>query len=322
MKKLIIVLGILTQSCYSNSQTVELFHHSKVKGKNSFMNNIISLENVNGELYGLYWGYNQTNGNSRPFTIIKMDKNTLDFKKQINLNLPTRPLMEGEIRFWENRKPGRDYGKPTKSHFYISGLTFDGRYFYLGDPTTETLLKIDKTTGKHLGSIKAPPLPSLNHHYSFIEYYGGYFWVMVDGQDGINRYGHKPTLYKISKSGKIIKKFTLPDTNYYGGICIKNNGEVWIYGTFKLNPNTPQSDCYIDKTTKEKFGYGISLLSQKTEKFTKSHFYDYKRVTLKNKLSIGKGLTIIGNKFYTCEMPQGYEYKFGDDEMLIFEVKR
>ena len=105
MKKLILVVGILTQSYFGISQNLKVVNHKEIPNRVDFTNHITSFDNNNGELYGLFFGYNQLNGNSRPFSILKLNKNTLEVEKTIGLNLPPRPYSDSEIEFMKKRQP-------------------------------------------------------------------------------------------------------------------------------------------------------------------------------------------------------------------------
>mgnify|MGYP003116993737 FL=1 len=176
MKKLILVVGILTQSYFGISQELRISNHHKIPGRSSY--SITSFENVNGKLYGLFFGYNQhdpSTNSSNPYWIVEFDKDSLNHKSYIKIkNIPKRPLHPGEKQHWENLNPGKTYnekelGKLSKSNMYIRGLTFDGRYFWIADPTREKLHKISKSSGEYLGSISAPPMSNAFCNYSCIE---------------------------------------------------------------------------------------------------------------------------------------------------------
>ena len=77
MKNLILVVGILTQSYFGISQELKVVNHKEIPNRVDFTNHITSFDNNNGELYGLFFGYNQLNGNIRPFSILKLNKKNI-----------------------------------------------------------------------------------------------------------------------------------------------------------------------------------------------------------------------------------------------------
>lgn len=316
MKKLILVVGILTQSYFGISQELRISNHHKIPGRSSY--SITSFENVNGKLYGLLFGYNQhdpSTNSSNPYWIVELDKDTLNYKNHIKIkNIPKRPLHSGVKQHWENLNPGKTYnekelGKLSKSKKYIRGLTFDGRYFWIADPTREKLHKISKSSGEYLGSISSPPMPNTYWEYSCIEYHNGYFWIVVSHCYDDNQI---PILYKLSKSGKIIKSYNLEIFEdvvdggtrvIVGGMSITKNGDIWFtIGT----------------------GSVFCKFSIKTEKITEQININFKD-QIKFKHGWCHGLGIINGEFYISEKPQGYnQYKkgFGGDYDEIFKLTK
>ena len=305
MKKLILVVGILTQSYFGISQELKVVNHHKIPGRSSY--SITSFENVNDKLYGLFFGYNQHDPStnlSNPYWIVEFDKDTLNYKNRIKIkNIPKRPLHPGTKQHWENLNPGKTYnekelGKLSKSNMYIRGLTFDGRYFWIADPTREKLHKISKSSGEYLGSIPAPSMPNAFCNYSCIEYHNGYFWVVVENKFDED---YIPILYKLSRSGKIIKSYNLEIIEEFNGdefylkvdgMSITKNGDIWF--------NLGERDMFC------KF-------SIKTEKITEQIYVNHED-QIKFKHGWCHGLGIINGEFYISEKPRGYnQYKKGNN---------
>ena len=189
MKKLILVVGILTQSFFGFSQFsgVKIIKSQPVC-KNDWRywsTGVISLTHDDKYIYGL-----TTNPNN---WIYIYKPKTLEVIDSLKINFPKNISGAGQIIKRAN------------------GLTYDGKYLWVAYAAKEKIYKIDKHTGKILGSIPGPPLTKkIYSRYDGLDFDGRYFWLIRNDYEG------RVDLFKLSKSGKILGKKKIDSTYSLG----------------------------------------------------------------------------------------------------------
>ena len=197
MKKLILVVGILTQSYFGISQKFEIVKSNNLpylsgEGIGSGVEfSVVSLTHDNNYIYGL--SLNPSN------YIIRFDPKTLEVIDALVTDLPDYTYKE--VR-----------GMKTPD-----GITYAGGYLWVAYAPKRKIYKLNKYTGKVLDSIPGPPLTKLYHQYNGFDFDGKYFWLIRNEQGG-----NDVVLYKLSKSGKILDERKISNTyslglHYYNG---------------------------------------------------------------------------------------------------------
>ena len=188
MKKLILVVGILTQSFLGFSQFsgVKIIKSQPACTYDvcTYKQMVVSLTHDDNYIYGLKTYPNEL--------IYIYNPKTLKIIDSLKINLP-KVLSDINVMYKRAR-----------------GLTYDGKHFWVVYTAKEKIYKIDKHTGKVLGSIPGPPLPKNEYRrYDGIDFDGKYFWLIMSGDDNVE-------LFKLSKSGKILGKKKIDSTFSFG----------------------------------------------------------------------------------------------------------
>jgi hypothetical protein len=184
MKKLILVVGILTQSFFGFSQFsgVKIIKSQPVCTYDycTYKNMVVSLTHDDNYIYGLKTYPNEL--------IYIYNPKTLEIIDSLKINLP---------------RVVSDIAMQTQC---ARGLTYDGKYLWVAYTAKEKIYKIDKHTGKILGSIPGPPMPKMGfRRYDGIDFDGKYFWLIRSGDSNVE-------LFKLKKSGKILGKKKIDST--------------------------------------------------------------------------------------------------------------
>ena len=153
MKKLILVVGILTQSFLGFSQFsgVKIIKSQPVCKHDvcTYKQKVVSLTHDDNYIYGLKTYPNEL--------IYIYNPKTLKIIDSLKINLPNNKI---DVMYKHAR-----------------GLTYDGKHLWVAYTDKEKIYKIDKHTGKVLGSIPGPPLPKNEYRrYDGIDFDGKYFW--------------------------------------------------------------------------------------------------------------------------------------------------
>ena len=180
MKKLILVVGILTQSYFGISQKIEIINSKPLpvlsgNGLGSDIRfGVVSLTHDNNYIYGL-----STNPSNY---IIRYNPKTLEVIDALISDLPKATYKE--IR--GNKIP--------------NGITYDGKYLWVAYAAKQKIYKLNKYSGKILDSIPGPPCIELYHRYDGFDFDGENFWLIRNNWNG------GVDLFKLSKSGKILNQ--------------------------------------------------------------------------------------------------------------------
>jgi len=196
MKKLILVVGILTQSLFGISQKFEIIKsepHPILSGNgigSDIRFGVTALTHDNDYIYGL----SVNPGNY----IIMYNPKTLEVIRALVSDIPKGTYEE------------------KRGHKYPNGITYDGKYLWVAHSAKQKIYKLNKYTGKILDSIPGPPCPTLTQRYDGIEFDGECFWLIRNnGKFNID-------LFKLSKSGKILNKQKINSGRYSLGLHYDN----------------------------------------------------------------------------------------------------
>ena len=250
MKKILLVIGFATYSIFGFSQlkNFEFKKHTEpfdedyplliVRDGLKGGDNEIQLVIKNKRLVPKLWSDPNFPGEER-----FMDKHCLNSLTSDGKILYGLSHMPGGIIYKFNPQNLETIGKiefklPKLSSPFINGecdpngLTYDGKYFWVGWANMKKIYKIDPLSGSVIDSIQGPPIENENQWYGGLHFYGGYFWIIRNDINNVTSYGKKdpyrrysnttgPILFKLSKKGKILGKWKIP---YYlvSGLHIKS----------------------------------------------------------------------------------------------------
>jgi hypothetical protein len=224
MKKVILVIGIITQSYFGLSQKIEIVKQTKFQPK--YWNSINALtSDYKNNTYAI-----STNTRTSECWLITYNSRTLYKIREIKIHLPETTYDE------------------IKCSKYADGITYDNGYLWVAFPAKQKIYKINPYSGKVIKSIPGPPIIKVNNRYDGLDFDGEYFWII--------RNVPKPILFKLSKTGKIINEYIIP-CNYVCGLDYVD-GFVWvqqlddknnrILSKFSLSTNSFVENYFIDKS--------------------------------------------------------------------------
>lgn len=201
MKKVILVIGIITQSYFGLSQKIEIVKQSKFHPE--YLNGLHALtSDSKNNTYAI-----STNTFTSECWLITYNSKTLENVGKIRINLPETTYDE------------------IKCSKYADGITYDNGYIWVAFAAKQRIYKINPCSGEIVKSIPGPPIVNVNNRYDGLDFDGKYFWVI--------RNYPKPILFKLSKTGKIINEYVIP-CNYVCGLDYKN-GFAWVNQLDKEN---------------------------------------------------------------------------------------
>jgi hypothetical protein len=220
MKKLILVVGILTQSYFGISQKIEKIKEYPLYNNDThFTFSVISLTHDNNYIYGL--SYNPNN------YIIKYNPKTFEVVDVLEINFPE--LLRDELGC--NR--------------VAEGLTYDGKYLWVAYAAKQKIFKLNKYTGKVLGSIPGPPITKFCHKYNGLDFDGRNFWIIRNDDDS------NIDLFKLSKSGKILDERKIDSINTSSLGLHHSNKHLWtclhnVGKTVKLSKYSISDSSFVE----------------------------------------------------------------------------
>jgi len=230
MKKILLIIGILTQSYFGISQKIKIIDYKKLPIIQDIRFGLTSLTNDGSIIYAL---------TLNPTKIIKYNSKTLEIIKTINLKLPNTTYEE------------------IKGYKYSNGITYDGNYLWVAFAAKGKIYKINKNSGKIITHIPGPPIEHIGHQYDGLDFDGEYFWIIRNNYiKNSNKYPGGPVLFKLSTSGKVLSKYDIP-CYHISGLDYKEDylwmnqvgdGNNGILSKFSINDCSFTETYHLDST--------------------------------------------------------------------------